>query len=96
MTNERFEELKAIKNQIEDLKEYIGTLSDIDYDYFDLNGRYNNDANADWIFSFNNMEKHDLHPLTDYHPLACDGLQELIISFLQEKLAKLEKEFEEA
>lgn len=96
MTNERLEELNVIKEQIADLKEYIDTLNGINYDYFELNGRYKGDRNADFIFSFNNMEKHDLHPLTDITPLACDGLQEVIISFLKEKLARLEKEFEEA
>lgn len=96
MTNKRLEELNDIKEQIVDLKGYIDTLSGIDYDYFELNGRYKGDANADFIFSFNNREKHDLHPLTDITPLVCDGLQEVIISFLKEKLAKLEKEFEEA
>jgi hypothetical protein len=96
MTIERLEELNDIKEQIVDLKEYIDTLSGINYDYFEVNGRYKGDRNADFIFSFNNMEKHALHPLTDITPLVCDGLQEVIISFLKEKLAKLEKEFEEA
>ena len=96
MTNDRLEELNDIKEQIVDLKEYIDTLSGINYDYFELNGRYKGDRNADFIFSFNNMEKHALHPLTDLTPLVCDGLQEVIVSFLEEKLAKLEKEFEEA
>ena len=96
MTNERLEELNGIKEQIVDLNEYIDTLSGINYDYFELNGRYKGDRNADFIFSFNNREKHTLHPLTDITPLVCDGLQEVIVSFLKEKLARLEKEFEEA
>lgn len=96
MTIERLEELNDIKEQIVDLKGYIDTLSGIDYDYFVLNGRYKGDRNADFIFSFNNREKHTLHPLTDLEPLVCDGLQEVIISFLKRKLARLEKELEEA
>lgn len=96
MTIERLEELNGIKEQMADLKEYIDTLSGIDYDSFELNGRYKRDASADFIFSFNNMEKHALNPLSDFHSLVCDGLEDVIISFLKEKLAKLEKEFEEA
>ena len=96
MTNERLEELNDIKEQIVDLKEYIDTLSDINYDYFELNGRYKGDANVDFILSFNNMKPNALNPLAKEHPLVCDGLQEVIVSFLKEKLAKLEKEFEEA
>ena len=99
MTNKRLEELNSLKEQIEDLKEHIVSMENLNYDYFELNGRYQGDANADFIFSFNNMEQHDLHdlhPLTELHPLVCDGLKEAIVSFLHEKLAKLEKEFEEA
>lgn len=95
MTNKRLEELSGLKQQITDLKEHIISM-DLNYDYFELNGRYKGDANADFILTFNNMEQHALNPLTDFHPLACDGLQEVIVSFLEEKLAKLEKEFEEA
>lgn len=96
MTNERLEELNGIKEQIADLKEYIDTLSGINYDFFELNGRYKGDRNADFIFSFNNREKHVLQPFTDITPLVCDGLQEVIVSFLKRKLTRLEKEFEEA
>lgn len=95
MTIERLEELDGINQQIEDLKEYIDSINS-DYGYFELNGRYEGDANADFILAFNNMERHSLHPLTNYHPLVCDGLKEVIISFLKEKLARLEKMFEEA
>ena len=96
MTNKRLEELNGLKKQIEDLKEHIVSMENLNYDYFELNGRYKGDANADFILTFNNMEQHDLNPLTDFHPLVCDGLEEVIISFLKEKLARLEKEFEEA
>lgn len=95
MTNNRLEELNKLKQQIADLKEHINSMN-LNYDYFELNGRYKGDANADFIFSFNNIEQHALSPLTKSHPLVCDGLQEVIVSFLEEKLAKLEKEFEEA
>lgn len=95
MTNKRLEELNNLKQQIANLKEHIDSMG-LNYDYFELSGRYSGDKNADFILTFNNMEKHDLHPLTDITPLVCDGLQKVIISFLKEKLAKLEKEFEEA
>lgn len=95
MTNKRLEELNGLKKQIEDLKEHINSMN-LNYDYFELNGRYKGDANADFILTFNNTEQHALNPLTKSHPLVCDGLKEVIISFLEEKLAKLEKEFEEA
>lgn len=95
MTNKRLEELNNLKQQIADLKEHIDSMG-LNYDYFELSGRYSGDENADFILTFNNTEQHDLHPLTEMHPLACDGLQEVIVSFLEEKLAKLEKEFEEA
>lgn len=94
MTNERLDELNElndIKEQIVDLKEYINTLSAINYDYFELSGRYKSDRNADFIFSFNNREKHTLQPLTDITPLVCDGLQEVIISFLKRKARKAGK-----
>lgn len=95
MTNKRLEELNGLKKQIEDLKEHIDSMG-LNYDYFELSGRYSGDENADFIFSFNNNEQHALNPLTKSHPLVCDGLQEVIISFLKEKLTRLEKEFEEA
>lgn len=66
MTNKRLEELNNLKQQIADLKEHIDSMG-LNYDYFELNGRYKGDANVDFI-----------------------------LSFLKEKLAKLEKEFEEA
>lgn len=96
MTNEKLEELKSIKDEIDALKVYLDCIEGSDYDYFEISGVYKNDANMDHFCRFNNMEKHKLHPLAAYERLTCDGLQEAIISFLKEKLAKLEKEFEEA
>lgn len=96
MTKERLEELKSIKDEIDALKEYLDHIEWADYDYFEISGVYKNDTNRDHLCMFNNMEKRALYPLTAYERLTCDGLQEAIIKFLKEKLAKLEKEFEEA
>ena len=96
MTIERLEELKNIKDEIDALKVYLDCIEGSDYDYFEISGVYKNDTNRDHFCMFNNMEKRAKYPYTAYERLTCDGLQEVIINFLKEKLAKLEKEFEEA
>lgn len=96
MTNERLDELKRIKDEIDTLKVYLSFIEGSDYDYFEISGVYKNDTNMEHFCRFNNMEKHELHPLAAYERLTCDGLQEVIIKFLKEKLTKLEKEFEGA
>lgn len=96
MTNERLDELKSLKDEIDALKVYLDSFEGADFDYFEISGVYKNDTNRDYLCMFNNMEKHALHPLTAYERLTCDGLQEVIIKFLKEKLSRLEKEFEEA